>query len=288
MQPFADGAKLFFKELIIPSKSNPWLFMVAPSITFITAILAWAAIPFQWHWVLANMNAGVLYIFAVTSLGVYGMIIAGWSSNSKYGLYGALRTAAQVISYELAMGFALVGVVMAAGSMNLRTIVMMQYGGFWHWYWLPLFPLFVIYWICGLAETNRSPFDVVEGESEIVGGCHVEYSGMRFALFFLAEYANMILIAALVSLFFLGGWLSPFASIPGLSTWFGWVPGIIWLLLKMMVFLFMYIWVRGTLPRYRYDQLMRLGWKILIPLTLVWLVVEAFMVKLGLGPWFGH
>ena len=286
LQPMADGMKLFFKELIIPSSSNPWLFLAATSITFICSILAWAAIPFGWHLVLANMNAGILYVFAFTSLGVYGLLIAGWASNSKYALYGALRTAAQVISYELAMGFVLVGVVMAAGSLNLTHIVSAQQGGFWHWYWLPLLPLFVIYWICGMAETNRSPFDVVEGESEIVGGCHVEYSGMRFALFFLAEYANMILISALVSLFFLGGWLSPFAGIKWLDVFFAGVPGFIWLFLKMAFFLFLYIWVRGTLPRYRYDQLMRLGWKVFIPLTLFWLVVEAFMVKFGLGPWF--
>ncbi len=286
LQPIADGMKLFFKEMICPSKSNPYLFVVAPALTFIPALIAWAVIPFWSHGVLANINAGVLYLFAVSSLGVYGLIIAGWASNSKYAFYGALRSAAQVVSYELAMGFALVGVLMAAGSLNLNDIVKAQSGGFWHWYFIPLFPLFVVYWISGIAETNRAPFDVVEGESEIVGGCHIEYSGMRFALFFLGEYSNMILISALITTFFWGGWLSPFENIPVLNHVFSFVPGIIWLFIKMAVFLFFYLWIRASFPRYRYDQIMRLGWKVFIPVTLFWIVVLALLVKLQVGPWF--
>ena len=286
LQPMADGAKLFFKELVMPTRANLGLYVVAPVLTFIPALAAWAVIPFSSHLILANVNAGVLYLFAMTSLGVYGIIIAGWSTNSRYAMLGALRAAAQVISYELAMGFALIGVLIAAHSLNLKTIVLAQQGGFWHWYWLPLFPLFIVYWVSGVAETNRAPFDVVEGESEIVGGCHVEYSGMRFALFFLAEYANMILIATLISVLFMGGWLSPFAGIPVLDAWFAWVPGLVWLLLKICLFLFCYLWFRATFPRYRYDQIMRLGWKVFIPLTLVWIVVVALAVKLHLAPWF--
>ncbi len=286
LQPLADGAKLFLKEMITPSQSNRYLFQIAPLLTFIPALIVWAVIPFGAGMVLSNLNAGLLYIFAMTSFGVYGIIIAGWASNSKYAMYGALRSAAQVVSYELAMGFALVGVLIAAGSANLSQIVLAQQGGFWHWYFIPLFPLFIVYWISGVAETNRAPFDVVEGESEIVAGCHVEYSGMRFALFFLGEYANMILIAALISTFFLGGWLSPFLDIPGLQTWFAWVPGLVWLLLKMAVFLFFYLWIRASLPRYRYDQIMRLGWKVFIPVTLVWLIVVVLLVRFQIGPWF--
>lgn len=286
LQPFADGMKLFFKEIITPSASNKYLYAIAPALTFIPALAVWAVVPFGDGMVLANVNAGLLFIFAMTSFGVYGIIIAGWASNSKYAMYGALRSGAQVISYELAMGFALVGVIVAAGSTNLSQIVLAQQGGIWHWYWLPLLPLFIVYWISGVAETNRAPFDVVEGESEIVAGCHVEYSGMRFALFFLGEYANMILIAALISTFFLGGWLSPFQGVPGLQATFAWVPGIVWFLLKIAVFLFFYLWIRASLPRYRYDQIMRLGWKVFIPLTLVWLVVVVLMVRLHVGPWF--
>jgi NADH-quinone oxidoreductase subunit H len=222
----------------------------------------------------------------MTSVGVYGVIIAGWASNSKYAMYGALRSAAQVVSYELAMGFSLIGVLMAAHSLNLSDIVRAQSGGIWHWYWLPLFPLFIVYWISGIAETNRAPFDVVEGESEIVAGHHVEYSGMRFAVFFLAEYANMILISALISVLFLGGWLSPFEGIPMIGPLLQGVPGLVWLLIKMMIPLFVYLWIRASFPRYRYDQIMRLGWKVFIPLTLVWIVVVAFAVKLHVGPWF--
>lgn len=286
LQPMADGLKLFLKETITPSSSSKALYIAAPMIFFITALAAWAVIPFGPHLILANVNAGLLYILAMTSLGVYGVIIAGWASNSKYAMYGALRSAAQMVSYELAMGFALVGVLMAAGTTNLSGIVTAQSGGFWHWYFIPLFPLFIVYWISGIAETNRAPFDVVEGESEIVAGPHVEYSGMRFALFFLAEYGNMILVTALVSTLFLGGWLSPFQGIPYVQNWFAWVPGLVWLLLKMGVFCFGYLWVRASLPRYRYDQIMRLGWKIFIPLTLIWIVVVAVLVLLHVKPWF--
>ena len=288
MQPIADGMKLFFKEMILPTKSSSILYAVAPIIIFVTALAAWAVVPFGSQLVLANVNAGLLYIFAITSLGVYGVIIAGWASNSKYALYGALRSAAQVVSYELAMGFALIGVLIASGSLNLSHIVLSQSGGIWHWFFIPLFPLFIVYWVSGIAETNRSPFDVVEGESEIVAGPHVEYSGMRFALFFLAEYANMILISALIATFFMGGWLSPFQGIPGLQVFFSWVPGMVWLFIKMGVFLFFYLWVRATLPRYRYDQIMRLGWKVFIPITLIWIVVVAVLVKFHIGPWFSH
>jgi NADH-quinone oxidoreductase subunit H len=286
LQPIADAIKAFFKESISPSRSNAYLYAVAPSLTLIPALVAWAVIPFGPHLILANLNAGILYIFAMTSVGVYGVIIAGWASNSKYAMYGALRSAAQVVSYELAMGFSLIGVLMAAHSLNLSDIVRAQSGGFWHWYWLPLFPLFIVYWISGVAETNRAPFDVVEGESEIVAGHHVEYSGMRFAVFFLAEYANMILVSALISVLFLGGWLSPFQGIPVIGDWFEGVPGLVWLILKMMIPLFVYLWIRASFPRYRYDQIMRLGWKVFIPLTLIWIVVVAFAVKLHIGPWF--
>ena len=222
----------------------------------------------------------------MTSLGVYGVLIAGWASNSKYAMYGAIRASAQTISYEIAMGFALVGVMMASGSVNLSEIVSAQTGGIWHWYWLPLLPLFIIYWIAGVAETNRAPFDVAEGESEIVAGFHVEYSGMRFALFFLAEYANMILISALAALLFLGGWLSPFEHVPYLGDCFAFVPGIVWLVAKMGFFLWMYLWMRATFPRYRYDQIMHLGWKVLIPVALVWIMLLALGIYYKVGPWF--
>ncbi len=285
-QPFADIIKLLCKEIIIPNASNRYLFIFAPIISLGTSIAAWSVIPFQKSIVLADINAGVLFILALSSLGVYGILIAGWASNSKYAMFGALRAAAQSISYEICMGFALVGVMMAAGSLNFQTIVMAQEGGVWHWYWLPLLPLFLVYWISGVAETNRLPFDVAEGESEIVAGFHVEYSGTAFALFFLAEYANMVLISALISLLFLGGWLSPFQGIPYLETWFSFVPGIVWFLLKLSFFLLVYLWIRGTFPRYRYDQIMRLGWKILLPVTIVWIVVVAMAVQFNVAPWF--
>lgn len=285
-QPIADALKLLFKEAIIPTKSSRYLFIIAPLISFTAALITWAVVPFQNGMVLANINAGVLFVLAITSLGVYGVLIAGWASNSKYAIFGALRSAAQTVSYEIAMGFALVGVLLAANSMNLSQIVLAQSGNFLHWFWLPLFPLFIVYWISGVAETNRAPFDVAEGESEIVAGFHIEYSGISFALFFLSEYASMILISALAVIFFLGGWISPFEGIPVVGAWFAWVPGIAWFMIKIAGFLYMYLWMRATFPRYRYDQIMRLGWKVLIPVTLVWIIVVALMVQLHLPPWF--
>ena len=285
LQPIADGIKLVFKEVIVPSRANRFLFLVAPLLALAPALAAWAVMPFDDGMVLADINAGLLYILALTSLSVYGIIIAGWASNSKYALLGALRSAAQVVAYEIAMGFALVVVLMAAGSLNLGDIVRAQEGSLIHWFWLPLLPMFVVYFLSGVAETNRAPFAVAEGESEIVAGFHVEYSGMAFALFFLAEYANMILIAALTSVMFLGGWLSPFQG-TFLESTFAWVPGIAWLLGKMAVFLFLFLWFRATFPRYRYDQIMRLGWKVFIPLTIVWILVTGVAILGELGPWF--
>ena len=285
-QPIADAVKLMFKEIVIPSGANKLLFLIAPMITIAPALAAWAVFPFDAELVLADINAGLLYILALTSLGVYGVIIAGWASNSKYALLGAMRSAAQIVAYEIAMGFALVGVLVAAGSLNLREIVMAQEGSLLHWYWLPLLPLFLIYFISGVAETNRAPFDVAEGESEIVAGFHVEYSGMAFAIFFLAEYANMVLIAMLATLMFFGGWLSPFQGIPVLDEATAWVPGMIWLLLKTFFFMFVFLWLRATFPRYRYDQIMRLGWKVFIPITIVWILVVAVAVLAQLPPWW--
>ena len=286
LQPIADAVKLMFKEVIIPAKSNHYLFVIAPTLAIGPALAAWAVIPFDDGLVLADVDASLLYILALTSVGVYGVIIAGWASNSKYAFISTMRSAAQIVSYEIAMGFALVGVLMAAGSINLGDIVLAQQGSLLHWYWLPLLPLFVIYFISGVAETNRAPFDVAEGESEIVAGFHVEYSGMAFAVFFLAEYANMILIATLAALLFMGGWLSPFEGIPLLEPMFDWVPGMLWLIAKTALFLLLFLWFRATFPRYRYDQIMRLGWKVFIPLTIIWLVVEGAAVVGGLGPWF--
>jgi NADH-quinone oxidoreductase subunit H len=274
LQPIADGLKLMMKEIIIPSGSNKFLFVLAPVLTIAPALAAWAVVPFSPELVLANVNAGLLYILAITSMGVYGVIIAGWASNSKYAFLGSLRSAAQIVSYEIAMGFALVGVLMASQSLNLIDIVNGQKGGIFSWYWLPLLPMFVVYLIAGLAETNRAPFDVAEGESEIVAGFHVEYSGMAFAVFFLAEYANMILIAMLTALMFLGGWNPLFDFAP-----FTWVPGFVWLMLKVGFVLFLFLWFRATFPRYRYDQIMRLGWKVFIPVTLVWLVFVGGMMQ---------
>ncbi|OGT54274.1 MAG: NADH-quinone oxidoreductase subunit H [Gammaproteobacteria bacterium RIFCSPHIGHO2_12_FULL_41_15] len=286
LQPIADAVKLIFKEIIVPTASNRYLFILAPILTLAPSLAAWAVIPFGPHLVLADVNAGGLYALAMTSLGVYGILVAGWASNSKYAFFGAIRSAAQVVSYEIAMGFALVGVLLAAHTVNLQSIILNQSGGLWHWYWLPLLPLFVVYWIAGVAETNRAPFDVAEGESEIVAGFHVEYAGIMFAVFFLAEYANMMLISVLASVFFLGGWLSPFQGIPGLETVFAWVPGVFWLILKAGFFMFLFFWLRATFPRYRYDQIMHLGWKVLIPVTLVWIFVTALAVELHLPPWF--
>jgi NADH-quinone oxidoreductase subunit H len=273
LQPIADALKLLFKEVILPSGANRGLFLMAPVLAIAPALAAWAVLPFDSHLVLADIDAGLLYVLAMTSLGVYGIIVAGWASNSKYAFLGAMRSAAQIVAYEIAMGFALVGVVMAAGSLNLGDIVQAQSGGVWNWFMVPLLPLFVIYFISGVAETNRAPFDVAEGESEIVAGFHVEYSGMAFAVFFLAEYANMVLVSALAALLFLGGWLSPFQGIPVLGE-----GGIHWFLIKTALFLLLYLWFRATFPRYRYDQIMRLGWKVFIPITIVWLVVEGWFI----------
>lgn len=286
LQPIADALKLLMKEVILPQNANRFLFVLAPMLSIMPALAAWAVLPLSDGLVIADINAGLLYVLAMTSMGVYGIILAGWASNSKYALLGALRAGAQVVSYEIAMGFALVGVLMAAGSLNMGEIVRAQEGPIWNWFWLPLLPLFVVYWISGVAETNRLPFDVAEGESEIVAGFHVEYSGMAFAIFFLAEYANMILISGLAAIMFLGGWYSPFTGIPLLGPLFAWVPGIVWFSIKVAFFLFLYIWFRGTFPRYRYDQIMRLGWKVLIPVTVVWLFVVALMILTGFGPWF--
>lgn len=287
LQPIADGIKLLFKELIVPIRSNKFLFAIAPVMVLAPALAAWAVVPFSNGLVLANINAGLLFILAMTSIGVYGVIIAGWSSNSKYAFLGAMRSAAQMVSYELPMGFALVCVLLAAQSMNLTEIVLGQQSnaGLFGWYFVPLFPMFVVYLISGVAETNRAPFDMAEGESEIVAGFHVEYSGMGFALFFLGEYANMILIAGLTSLFFLGGWLNPFHGWMLVGAITDLVPGIVWLLGKMFFILFLFLWFRATFPRYRYDQLMRLGWKVLIPLTLVWVVVVAAWMQTPYWLW---
>ncbi len=284
-QPIADAVKLMFKEIVLPTGADKVLFLIAPLLSIAPALAAWAVFPFDAGLVLSDINAGLLYILALSSLGVYGVIIAGWASNSKYAFLGSIRSAAQIVSYEIAMGFALVGVLVAAGSLNLGQIVAAQSGGFWHWYWLPLAPLFVIYFISGVAETNRSPFDVAEGESEIVAGFHVDYSGMAFAVFFLAEYANMILISALTALMFLGGWLSPFQG-TFMESWFSWVPGLIWLVAKTFFFMFLFLWFRATFPRYRYDQIMRLGWKVFIPITIVWIAVVGAAQVYDVGWWF--
>ncbi|SDW33604.1 NADH-quinone oxidoreductase subunit NuoH [Thiocapsa roseopersicina] len=285
LQPIADAVKLMMKEIVIPTKADKVLFLLAPMIAIAPALAAWAVFPFDEGLVLADINAGLLYLLALTSLGVYGIIIAGWASNSKYALLGAMRSAAQIVAYEIAMGFALVGVLVAAGSLNLGAIVAAQEGNLLTWFWLPLLPLFGVYLISGIAETNRAPFDVAEGESEIVAGFHVEYSGMAFAVFFLAEYANMILISALSALLFMGGWLSPFPQ--------AWIEGIAilgdgfhWLLLKTFFFMFVFLWLRATFPRYRYDQIMRLGWKVFIPITIVWILVVALAVLAELPPWW--
>ncbi len=273
IQAFADVFKMLFKELVIPSSASPLLFRLAPLLALAPALAAWAVIPFDDGVVLADVNAGLLVLLALTSMGVYGIIIGGWASNSKYAILGALRSAAQVVSYEIAMGFALVGVLVAAGSMNLTEIVHAQAGnaGLFEWFWFPLFPLFIVYFISGVAETNRAPFDVAEGESEIVAGFHVEYSGSAFAIFFLAEYANMMLVSLLTALLFLGGWLSPFPA----SWGFIGEPGWWWLALKFLFFAFTFLWFRATFPRYRYDQIMRLGWKIFIPITIFWIFFTA-------------
>jgi len=280
-QTFADVFKLLLKEYLIPAQSSKLLFVLAPLLALTPAFAAWAVIPFDQRGVLANINAGLLYLLAMTSMGVYGIILAGWSSNSKYAFLGAMRSAAQVVSYEIAMGLALVGVLICAGSLNLSDIVRAQAGpyGLFSWFWLPLLPLFVIYFVSGVAETNRAPFDVAEGESEIVAGFHVEYSGAPFAVFFLTEYANMILVSFLAPILFLGGWFSPFPE----SWGFVGEPGWWWLVVKAFVFATAYVWFRASFPRYRYDQIMRLGWKVFIPITIVWVFVAGCFKYLG---WF--
>jgi NADH-quinone oxidoreductase subunit H len=284
LQPFADVLKLMLKEIVIPTASNKFLFVIAPLLAVIPALAAWAVIPLWPSFVPADINAGLLYLLALSSAGVYGVILAGWATNSKYAFLGAMRAAAQMVAYEIAMGFALVGVVMAAGSLNLGDIIERQSGGHFSYFFWWMIPLFVVYFISGVAETNRAPFDVVEGESEIVAGFHVEYSGMAFAVFFVAEYVNMILISALTSIFFFGGWLSPFESWTFMPEFLR-ASGFHWLFLKLSFFLFCYLWFRATFPRYRYDQIMRLGWKVFIPVTLVWLAVLGAFYVYDIGPW---
>jgi NADH-quinone oxidoreductase subunit H len=285
-QPFADVIKLMFKEIVIPADSNGFLFRLAPFLALIPSLMIWAVIPLSPEHAFANIDAGLLYVLALTSMGVYGIILAGWAANSKYAFLGAMRSAAQIVAYEIAMGFAMVGVLMAAGSLNIGVIISAQHGLFgWNWTWL--FPLLLVYFISGVAETNRAPFDVAEGESEIVAGFHVDYSGMAFALFFIAEYVNMILISALTVIFFFGGWLSPFDGWLAEDSWLA-SPSFFWFGLKTLFPMFGFLWLRATFPRYRYDQIMRLGWKALIPVTLVWLLVEGIMVYFHVGPWKGH
>ncbi|RKK05490.1 NADH-quinone oxidoreductase subunit NuoH [Pseudoroseomonas wenyumeiae] len=273
LQPFADAAKMLMKETIIPSGANRALFIFAPMLTFILAMIAWAVIPVNEGWAIADINVGILYLFAISSLGVYGIIIAGWASNSKYAFLGALRSAAQMVSYEVSMGFVIVTVLLCVGSLNLTQIVLAQKTV---WFFIPLFPMFIIFFISTLAETNRPPFDLAEGESELVAGFMVEYSSMTYALFFLGEYANMFLMSAMTTTLFLGGWLPPVDMAP-----FNWVPGPLWFILKVCLCMFTFVWVRATFPRYRYDQLMRLGWKVFLPISLVWLVLTAFVLKLA-------
>ncbi len=283
LQPIADAVKLMFKEMIVPTHADRYLFIIAPVLALAPALGAWAVMPFTDTLVLADVNASLLYVLALTSMGVYGVVVAGWASNSKYAFLGAMRSAAQIVAYEIAMGFALVGVLMAAGSLNLREIVLAQSGGLHQWFFIPLFPLFLVYLISGVAETNRSPFDVAEGESEIVAGFHVDYSGMGFAVFFLAEYANMLLISGLTVLLFLGGWHPPAPVAP-----FTWIPDLFWFLGKLAVIAFLLLWFRATFPRYRYDQIMRLGWKVFIPVTLVWItVIGVAKFFTPIGHWFG-
>jgi len=282
LQPFADGAKLFFKETVIPSGANKILFLVAPMITFLLSLIAWAVIPFDDGVVLSDINVGVLYLFAISSLGVYGIIVAGWASNSRYPFLGALRSAAQMVSYEVSIGFVIISVLLLTGSLNLSDIVRAQSGdaGLFNWYFVPLFPMFIIFFISILAETNRHPFDLPEAEAELVAGYQTEYSAMAFALFFLGEYVNMILMSAICVILFLGGWLPPVDIAP-----FNWIPGVIWFGIKVAALLFVFIWVRAALPRYRYDQLMRLGWKVFLPLSLFWVVATAgFLVAFDMVP----
>ena len=283
LQPIADVLKLVSKEIIIPTNANKGIFLTAPMLMLVPSLLVWAVIPLSEFFIISNINAGLLFILALTSLSVYGVILAGWASNSKYAFLGSMRSAAQIIAYEIAMGFALVGVLMLSGSLNLQVIIQEQSGSILNWFWIPLFPLFLIYFIAGVAETNRAPFDVSEGESEIVAGFHVEYSGMAFAMFFLAEYMNLILISILSSIMFFGGWLSPFQG-TFLDTYFSFIPGFVWLSLKTLIFIFIFLWLRATLPRYRYDQIMRLGWKVFLPITFFWLTVIGILIYLKYLP----
>ena len=283
LQPIADVLKLVSKEIIIPTNANKGIFLTAPMLMLVPSLLVWAVIPLSEFFIISNINAGLLFILALTSLSVYGVILAGWASNSKYAFLGSMRSAAQIIAYEIAMGFALVGVLMLSGSLNLQAIIQEQSGSILNWFWIPLFPLFLIYFIAGVAETNRAPFDVSEGESEIVAGFHVEYSGMAFAMFFLAEYMNLILISILSSILFFGGWLSPFQG-TFLNAYFAFVPGFVWLSLKTLIFIFIFLWLRATLPRYRYDQIMRLGWKVFLPITFFWLTVIGILIYLKYLP----
>jgi len=280
-QPFADVFKLLLKEIVLPANANKFLFVLAPVLSLAPAFAAWVVIPFNDWMVIANIDAGLLYLLAMSSLGVYGLIVAGWASNSKYAFLGALRSSAQMVSYEICMGFALIGVLIMAGSLNLTEIVQAQQGGVLDWFWFPLLPLFVIYVISGVAETNRAPFDVAEGESEIVAGFHVEY-GAAFAVFFLAEYANMILISGLTALLFAGGWLSPFEGLPVIGDTLLGQGSIFWFLGKTVFFMYLFLWWRATFPRYRYDQIMRLGWKVLVPITMAWVMVAACLSVFGL------
>jgi NADH-quinone oxidoreductase subunit H len=276
LQPLADGLKLLLKETIVPSSANGLLFIIAPMIAFMTALIAWAVVPFDDGWVIADINVGILYLFAISSLGVYGIIIAGWASNSKYAFLGALRSAAQMVSYEVSIGFVLITVLLCVGSLNLSKVVLAQSGWFFNWFWLPLLPMFVIFFVSALAETSRTPFDLPMSEAELVQGFQTEYSSMPFALFFLGEYANMILLSAMCATLFLGGWLSPIPYAP-----FTWVPGVVWFALKIASLLFVFSWTKGTLPRYRYDQLMRLGWKVFLPVSLGWVVLTAAVLQFG-------
>src|SRR5215475_4111173 len=276
LQPFADALKMIMKETIIPAGSNRLLFLMAPMLTFSLAMIAWAVIPVNEGWAIADINVGILYLFAISSLGVYGIIIAGWASNSKYAFLGALRSAAQMVSYEVSIGFVLITVLLCVGSLNLTQVVIAQSGWFWNWFWLPLLPMFVIFFVSALAETARTPFDLPMSEAELVQGFQTEYSSMAFALFFLGEYANMILLSAMGAVLFLGGWMSPIPYAP-----FTWIPGLVWFALKIAFLLFVFSWTKGTLPRYRYDQLMRLGWKVFLPVSLGWVVLTAAVLQFG-------
>ncbi len=280
LQPFADGLKLVLKETIVPSSANGVLFVIAPMIAFMTALVAWAVVPFSDGWVIANINVGILYLFAISSLGVYGIIIAGWASNSKYAFLGALRSAAQMVSYEVSIGFVLVTILLRVGSLNLSKVVVAQSGWFFDWYWLTMLPMFVIFFVSSLAETNRTPFDLPMSEAELVAGFHTEYSAMTFGLFFLGEYANMILLSAMGAVLFLGGWMAPIPYLPSTGLW-----GLFWFCSKIAFLLFVFSWTKGTLPRYRYDQLMRLGWKVFLPVSLGWVVLTAAVLQFsGLVP----